>query len=255
MQLHGRCSGDVLVAEGLVKKFKRGPMIGPVSLRIGPGSVYALIGPNGAGKTTTIRMILGIYRPDAGYVKICGVDPYTGRGAHGLAAYVPEETAVYPRLTGYEHLWFYAGLYTGDPGETKRIVERAAALSELGEALTRPVESYSKGMKRKLLLALALALNTPLLVLDEPTSGLDVYSAVRIRQLIRRAAEEGRAVLVTSHNMLEVERIADRVAFIAKGRIVDEGRPDELIQKYGARDLEEAFVKAVPRQRQGAGKG
>lgn len=244
-----KCDGDVLVAEGLVKKFEKGPVIGPVSLRIGSGTVFALIGPNGAGKTTTIRMILGIYRPDAGSVNICGVDPYTERGAHGLAAYVPEETAVYPRLTGYEHLWFYAGLYTGNPSEAQRIVEQAAELSELGEALWRRVEEYSKGMKRKLLLALALALDTPLLVLDEPTSGLDVYSAVRIRQLIRQAAREGRAVLVTSHNMLEVERIADRVAFIAGGRIIDEGHPSDLVSKYSARDLEEAFVKAVlPRE-------
>lgn len=240
-----RCRGEVLAAEGLVKRFRRGPVIGPISLRVPAGSVFALVGPNGAGKTTTLRMILGIYKPDEGRVRICGADPYRARGAYGLAAYVPEETAVYPRLTGYEHLWFYAALYTGSPREAEEIVERASRLSELGEHLNRPVESYSKGMKRRLVLALALALETPLLVLDEPTSGLDVYAAVRIRQLIRRATSEGRAVLVTSHNMLEVERLADRVAFMARGMVVDEGEPRELVERYGARDLEEAFVKAT----------
>ena len=100
-------------------------------------------------------------------------------------------------------------------------------------------------MKRRLILSLALALETPLLVLDEPTSGLDVHSAVRMRRLIRKAANEGRAVLLSSHNMFEVEYLADRVAFIASGKIVAIGTPASLKQRYAAENLEEAFVKAV----------
>ncbi len=236
------CSSTVLEVNNIVKKFKKGPTIGPISFTVSRGEVFALIGPNGAGKTTTIRMITGIYRPDTGYVKVCG-----STAQRGLIAYVPEETAVYPRLTGYEHLYFYAKLYYNDKRQVRSIVEQAASISGLGDSLRRRVGEYSKGMKRRLLVALALALDTPLLVLDEPTSGLDVYSSVEVRKLILRAAKDGRAILLTSHNMLEVERLATRVGFIAKGRLIDIGEPYALIERYGGRDLEEAFVNAVQR--------
>jgi len=235
-----RCGDVVLEVENIVKIFKNGPRIGPLSFQVSRGEIFALIGPNGAGKTTTIRMITGIYKPDSGVVRLCSSPP---RG--GFIAYVPEESAVYPRLTGYEHLRFYAQLYYDDPGTVRSIVENAAKISGLGANLYRKVGEYSKGMKRRLLVALALSLNTPLLVLDEPTSGLDVYSSVEVRKLILRAAEAGRAVLITSHNMLEVERLATRVGFLAKGRLIDIGEPGMLIEKYGGQDLEEAFVNAV----------
>jgi ABC-2 type transport system ATP-binding protein len=230
----------VLRARGLVKRFRKGPTIGPVDLEIRRGEVFALIGPNGAGKTTIIRMVTGIYKPDAGHVELC-----EGEGRKVPVAYVPEESAIYPRLTGYEHLAFYARLYTGDRRRAEEIAERAARISGLGEALQRRAGEYSKGMKRRLLVSLALALETPLIVLDEPTSGLDVHSAVRLRRQVKKAAEQGAAVLLTTHNMFEVERLADRVAFLSKGRIVDSGAPSDLLSKYKARDLEEAFVKAT----------
>jgi ABC-2 type transport system ATP-binding protein len=233
----------VLEARGIVKRFRRGPVIGPLSFRIRRGELFALIGPNGAGKTTTIRMVLGIYEPDEGEILVCG---RRRRGARGYAAYVPEETAVYPRLTGWEHLLFYARLYVGS-GQAREVAELAAELTGLGRDLERRVSNYSKGMRRRLLLGLALALETPLLVLDEPTSGLDVEAAVRVRRLIREAVSSGRGVLMSSHNMLEVERLADRVAFIARGRIVDTGPPARLMEKYGAADLEEAYVRAIER--------
>lgn len=238
---HAEQCGIVLDVEGIVKRFKKGPKIGPISFQLRRGELFALIGPNGAGKTTTIRMLLGIYRPDQGRIKVCGRDAGSARG---YAAYVPEETAVYPRLTGWEHLLFYARLYVGAE-RARDVALRAAEYTGLGRDLYRRVSEYSKGMRRKLLLGFALALETPLLVLDEPTSGLDVAAAVFMRRLIRGAAEAGRAVLMSSHNMLEVERLADRVAFIARGRIVDIGPPRALVEKYAARDLEEAFVKAV----------
>jgi len=233
--------GVVLEAREAVKRFRRGLQVGPVSFRVHRGELYALIGPNGAGKTTTIRMVLGIYRPSSGVVLVCG---RPSPEARGCAAYVPEETAVYPRLTGWEHLVFYARLYT-PPDAARKVAERAAEYTGLGGDLHRRVSEYSKGMRRRLLLGFALALETPLLVLDEPTSGLDVTASVAVRRLVRRAADEGRAVLMSSHNMLEVERLADRVAFLAHGRIIDEGEPRLLVEKYGARDLEEAFVRAV----------
>jgi ABC-2 type transport system ATP-binding protein len=234
----------VLVAEGIVKKYRRGPRIGPLSFSIRRGELFALIGPNGAGKTTTLRMVLGIYRPDAGRVLVCGRE---ASAARGCTAYVPEETAVYPRLTGWEHLLFYARLYVSEPSSARLVAEKAAEYTGLERDVLyrRRVAEYSKGMRRRLLLGFALALNTPLVVLDEPTSGLDVTASVAMRRLIRKAADEGRAVLMSSHNMLEVERLADTVAFLAQGRIVDMGPPARLVEKYNARDLEEAFVRAI----------
>ncbi len=232
----------VLVVREAVKRFKRGPQVGPISFTVHSGELFALIGPNGAGKTTTIRMVLGIYSPDKGSVLVCGVEAARARGC---AAYVPEETAVYPRLTGWEHLVFFSRLYARGRRDAEKLAHRAAEYTGLGDDLRRRVSTYSKGMRRRLLLGFALALETPLLVLDEPTSGLDVSSSVAMRRLIRSAADAGRAVLMSSHNMLEVERLADRVAFISRGRIVDEGRPSELVRKYSASDLEEAFVRAV----------
>ena len=213
-------------------------------MEVEPGSVYALVGPNGAGKTTTLRMLVGIYRPDEGYVEVCGRRLDRDPSARSLVAYLPENAGVYPRLTGYEHLRFYASLYVGPRG-VDEVVERAARISGLGRDLSRRAGEYSRGMRRRLLLSLVLALDTPVVVLDEPTSGLDVHSAVAIRSTVRRAASEGRAVLMTSHNMLEVERVADVVAFMVDGRIVAVGEPGELLERFGASDLEEAFVKAT----------
>jgi ABC-2 type transport system ATP-binding protein len=238
------CGSIVVRVVGVVKRFRKGPVIGPISLYVRRGEVFALVGPNGSGKTTTLRMILGIYKPDEGRVYICGRERRHG-SVLGLAAYVPEETAVYPKLTGWEHLLFYARLYTGSRRKAKLVAERAARISGLGDALGRLVEGYSKGMRRRLMIGLALALETPLMVLDEPTSGLDVEAAVEVRRLIRASAEAGRAVLLSSHNMFEVQYLADRVAFISKGRIVDIGAPRELMERYGVNNLEEAYVKAV----------
>ena len=234
---------------GAVKRFPKGVVVGPITLRLRRGVVTALLGPNGSGKSTTLRMLLGIYEPDEGEVLVCGSRRY----ARGLAAYVPEETAVYPRLTGWEHLMFYARLYTGSREGARRVAERAAGYSGLSrDELERQVSGYSKGMRRRLLLGLALALETPLLILDEPTSGLDVFSAVRIRDLIRRAAAEGRAVLVTGHNMHEMERVADYVILIGGGRVVAEGEPSRILEEFDARDLEEAFVKAFSARGEGS---
>jgi len=238
------CDDNVLVVENIVKKFKKGPRIGPINFQLKRSEIFALIGPNGSGKTTTLRMILGIYKPDSGHVLLCGED-ITGKGARGQIAYVPEESAIYPRLTGFEHLLFYARLYARSEAEAEKLAWRAADISGLGKDLYRKAGEYSKGMKRKLVVSLALALDTPLLVLDEPTAGLDVYSAVTIRGFIKHAAKRNQTILMTSHNMLEVEKLADRVAFIANGRILDIGKPKELVEKYGADTLEDAFVKAV----------
>lgn len=238
--------GKALVVEDLHKAYGgRVRALSGVSFSVEEGEVFGLIGPNGAGKTTTLRIVAGLLKPDRGSVRVLGVDPFASpRAAKALIGYLPEDADVYSRLTGVEHLRLYARLYGAKSVE--ELVELGSKISGLGEALNKEAGEYSKGMKRRLLLAVALMKRPRLAVLDEPTAGLDVYSSIAVRELIKRYAKgEGAAVLLSSHNMLEVEYLCDRVAFINRGRIVEEGTPRELKEKYGASNLEEVFVAAT----------
>ncbi len=235
----------VVVVEGVVKSYNDRVAVNGVSFRVYSGEIFGLIGPNGAGKTTTLRMIATLIKPDRGRIIVYGVDvvkePVRARKYIG---YLPEDAEVYPRLTGYEHLLFYARIRS--PGNVDETVEYGAKLSGLGDRLYDRAGEYSKGMKRRLLLAIALMTKPKLAILDEPTSGLDVYASVHVRRMIKEYVREtGSAVIISSHNMLEVEYLCDRVAFINKGVIIAEGSPKELIEKYNVSNLEEAFVEAV----------
>ncbi len=235
----------IIVVEGLVKSYGERIAVNGVSFRVRSGEIYGLIGPNGAGKTTTLRMIATLIKPDHGSILIYGVDavkePVKARKYIG---YLPEDAEVYPRLTGYEHLLFYARLRC--PDSVDDTVDYGAKLSGLGDRLYDRAGEYSKGMKRRLLLAIALMTKPKLAILDEPTSGLDVYASVHVRRMIKDYVRDtGSAVILSSHNMLEVEYLCDRIAFINRGVVVAEGSPRELIEKYSVSNLEEAFVKAV----------
>ncbi|MCE4612585.1 MAG: ABC transporter ATP-binding protein [Desulfurococcales archaeon] len=239
----------IVEVEGLVKSLKGKPVLRGVSMSVDKGSIYVLAGPNGAGKTTTIRIILGLIKRDGGRVKVLGVDP-EGDGwdkARRRIGYLPEDAGVYDRLTGFENLWFNALLFAGgDEILAREYMDRGIDISGLSrEQLSKRAGSYSKGMKRRLLLASALMHSPELVVMDEPTSGLDVIAAYRIKSLIREMAARGTSFLITTHDMLEAEQLADKVAFIMNGATVAEAPPRELMEKYGSESLEEAFVKAV----------
>ncbi|MCE4624658.1 MAG: ABC transporter ATP-binding protein [Desulfurococcales archaeon] len=228
------------------KSFRGHPALKGVTLEVPSGSLFYLLGPNGSGKTTMIRVALGLYRPDHGHVETLSTVP-GGSGweeVKRVIGYVPENADVYERLTGREILEFYARLY--DPDGWRGTAEYGARISGLGEDLERRAGEYSRGMRRRLLLAVALMRRPRLLVLDEPFSGVDVISAYRMkREILRLVREEGVTVLATSHNILEAERFATRIAFIYKGRIVYEGTVEGALERYGAEGLEEAFTRAV----------
>lgn len=231
----------------LVKRF-RAPLRGTVtavaglSFSVRPGEVYALLGPNGAGKTTTIRMLATLLRPDEGQVLVDGVDARREPlRARARLAYVPAEAGVPPQLTPREVVRLFAAIQGVDHPR-----ERADALLErLGAAsyADTPCSELSTGMKRRVVLARALVHGPQVLLLDEPTDGLDVLGRRDVLALVREQAAAGRTVVVSSHIMVEVERVADRIGVVAHGRLAAEGTLAELLARSGAHDLDEAFIR------------
>jgi ABC-2 type transport system ATP-binding protein len=236
----------VLEVNSLIKFYGKVQALKGISFSAEEGEIFGLIGPNGAGKTTTLRILSTLLTPSGGEVKVLGFDVQKEASKiRKFISYLPEEAGAYRNLRGIDYLKLMAHLYADDKKEVEKMVLRAIEIAKLGDRIYSKVSTYSKGMTRKLLLASALMHEPKLAILDEPTSGLDVLNAHEIRKIIKEFAKEGKTVLLSSHNMLEVEYLCDRVAFIHKGNIVEQGKPEELKKKYGVKNLEEVFVEAV----------
>ncbi len=217
-----------------------------VSFEVFEGEIFGIIGPNGAGKSTTLKILATLLRPTAGSARVFGMDVVENASAvRRLISYLPEEAGAYRNLKGIEYLRFMANLYSKNREEAEEMVNRGMEISGLGERLNDKVATYSKGMTRKLLLARALMVLPKLAILDEPASGLDVVNAYDIRKTIRKFSEMGVTFILSSHNMLEVELLCDRVILMSGGTVIDSGTPDELKLKYGADNLEEVFIRAT----------
>lgn len=234
-------------AERLVKVFGSIRALDSLSFKIESGEIFGLIGPNGAGKTTALRTVSTLILPTSGFAKVYGLDVVSEASeVRKLLTYLPEEAGAYKNLSGDEYLRFMAKFNSESKGDLEETVTSAEEISGLGNRLRDKVKTYSKGMKRRLLVARALMTKPKLAVLDEPTSGLDVLHSVHVREIIKRYVEkQGVTVLLSSHNMLEVEYLCERVALIDHGRIVAEGTPEELKSKNKVDNLEEAFAKVV----------
>lgn len=227
----------------LVKKYKNFAAVRGISFEIREGEIFGLIGPNGAGKTTTLRIIATLLKPTSGNVKVFGYDVIKeSEKVRELISYLPEEAGAYKDMTGMEYLKFMAEVYGIDDQDA---IKRALEIADLGPDIYSKIGTYSKGMVRKLLLARTLMTRPKFAILDEPTSGLDVINAVRIRNIIKNERDLGTTFLISSHNMLEVAYLCDRVAIIHKGRIFEIGSPEDLMKKYDANNLEEVFQKVV----------
>jgi len=241
--------GFIIEAQDLVKNFGNIKALVGLSFKVRLGEIFGLIGPNGAGKTTTIRILATLIRPTSGFAKILDLDVVKSASeVRKLISYLPEEAGAYRNLSGREYLDFMAGFYANSKDEAQSMVKEAVEISGLGDRLKDKVKTYSKGMNRRLLVARALMIKPKLAILDEPTSGLDVVHAFYVRRIIREYAEKHKVtVLLSSHNMLEVEFLCDRVALINEGKIIGEGSPSELKSKYKALNLEEVFMEATSR--------
>lgn len=231
-------------AKALVKQFGNIRALDEVSFNIKQGEIFGLIGPNGAGKTTTLRVVSTLILPTSGTMKVFGIDTVSQAAeVRKIISYLPEEAGPYPNLSGQEYLEFMAKFTTGNSVQT---VKEAAEISGLGDRLKDKAKTYSKGMKRRLLVARALMTKPKLAVLDEPASGLDVLHAYHVRQIIKQYVKsQGVSVLLSSHNMLEVEYLCNRVALVNKGKIAVEGEPSELKTRYDSANLEEVFAKVI----------
>jgi len=244
--------GDVSVsvaveAKDLNKVFGSVRALDGLNFRIEEGEIFGLIGLNGAGKTTALRITSTLLLPTSGTVTVFGHNVVEEASeVRNLISYLPEEAGAYKNLSGIEYLRFMASFRAKDKEAVRNVVDVASEISGLGERLKDKVKGYSKGMKRRLLVARALMTKPKLAVLDEPTSGLDVLHSVHVRTIIKRYVKEHRVtILLSSHNMLEVEHLCDRVALINKGRTVVEGSPAELKTRYKAVNLEEVFGEVV----------
>jgi ABC-2 type transport system ATP-binding protein len=219
-------------ARGLVKRYKEVLAVDHVDLEVKTGDVYGFLGPNGAGKTTTLRMALGLIAPTEGTVQLFGRDPLRegARALEGVAGFV-EAPRFYPYLTGRKNLELLAAL---DGGGARQRIDAVLETVELAPRAVHKVGGYSHGMKQRLGIAAALLRRPRLLILDEPATGLDPAGMRDMRELIRRLAGEGITVLLSSHQLPEVQELCDRVAIVDHGRLVYEGALDSLRRQGGA---------------------
>ncbi|NIA11346.1 MAG: ATP-binding cassette domain-containing protein [Nitrospiraceae bacterium] len=230
---------------GLVKDYGKVRAVNGISFSVEEGEIFGLIGPNGAGKTTVLRIISTLLQITGGRVKIFGYDVIRdAEDVRKLISYLPEDAGAYKNLTGIGYLQFIARFF-GDGKDSEDIVEKGIKIANLGRRIYDKVENYSKGMTRRLLVARALMTEPKLAILDEPTSGLDVINAQEIRKIIQSTVRDGTTVLLSSHNMLEVEFLCGRITLMNRGEVVEKGSPSELMKKYNAANIEEVFVEVV----------
>ena len=222
---------DAISVQGLAKRFSEVEAVADVSFEVGEGELFGFLGPNGAGKTTTINMLTGLARPDAGTIRIAGID-CTGnpKAAQHLIGVVPDESNLYPELTGFDNLCFCAALYGMQKKERESRARKLLDMFGLAQAGNRKFAGYSRGMKRKLTIAAGIIHDPPILFLDEPTTGIDVASARQIRQILASLNKSGTTIFLTTHYIEEAERLCDRIAFIVQGRIVRIDTLANLIQ-------------------------
>lgn len=236
-----------LEVRDLTRSYGKKLAVDHVSFTINEGEIFGLMGMNGAGKTTILRMLATLLHPDEGDALIAGhsivKEPDQVRAC---ISYLPDEAGAYRSMTGRSYLKFIAGLYFQEEADQKECVARGEEICALGDALGKKINTYSRGMIRKLVLARTVMTKPRLAILDEPTSGLDVLNSLDIRKAIRRCAEEyGTAFLLSSHHMQEIQTTADRGAIMKNGRFLAEGTPAALLEQYDAKTLEEAFERAV----------
>lgn len=232
--------------DGVTKSYGRKLAVEQLSLQVRPGEVFALLGANGAGKTTTIKMLVGLLLPDQGRLQIGPYDVVrSARDASRLVGYVPDEPYLYDKLTGREFLTFIAELYGLSSAELADSLDEQISVFGLAEFVDRMTETYSHGMKQRVVFAAALIHRPQVLILDEPMVGLDPLSMRIVKDLLRRLANSGTTVFMSTHTLSLADEIADRIGIFKTGRLQFAGSVDELrTQRQGlGESLERLFLE------------
>ena len=230
----------------LTKRYGSFTAVDDLSLEIPPGQLFGLLGPNGAGKTTTLRMVAGILKPTAGRVEIAGEDIHVNPlAAKARLGYIPDRPFVYDKLTGTEFLRFTASLFGQEGPLVERRIAELLELFELSPWKDELTESYSHGMRQKLIISSALVHKPEVIVVDEPMVGLDPKSGRLLKDLFRRFVDRGGTVLMSTHTLEIAEGMCDQIAIMRGGRLITCGTMGQLRQQHDAGDstLEELFLK------------
>jgi ABC-2 type transport system ATP-binding protein len=232
--------------ESLSKRYGAHEAVKNLCLHVAPGELFGFLGPNGAGKTTTIKMIAGLLQPTSGRIRIAGHDlaeePVRAKGALG---FIPDRPFLYEKLSALEFLRFVAGLYGFDGGSLNGRIDELLALVELEDVRSELIESFSHGMKQRLVLAAAFVHEPKVMVVDEPMVGLDPKGARLIKRVFREYCRRGSSVFVSTHTLEVAQELCDRIGIIVGGELVALGSMEDLKVKAETdrHDLEEIFLK------------
>jgi len=232
-----------IIIENLTKKFEDLTAVDDLSLTISKGELFGLLGPNGAGKTTTINVLCGLLQPTSGSVTVGGYDVTRNpKKVKALIGVCPQDTAVFPYLTGKENVEFFGNLHLLSREALAQNVISLLEKMGLSEDADRRVQKYSGGMRRRVNLAMALVSNPEIAFLDEPTVAMDPQSRRAVWDFIKGLKKEGKTVILTTHYMEEAEELCDRVGIIDYGNLIALGSPRQLKKDHGAKNLEDVFI-------------
>jgi sodium transport system ATP-binding protein len=235
----------MIEVKALEKSFAKGKVkaVDGAAFTAADGAITTLLGANGAGKTTTLSTALGLLKPDAGTIRVDGIDVAADpKAVRRRIGWFPDAFGLYPRLTAREQVRYFGQLHGMGGAELEAAIDRTLAELEMEKLADRRSEGFSTGERMKVALARSMVHSPQNLILDEPTRGLDIMSVRMLRATLRRLRDEGRAILMSSHVMAEVEELSDHVVVISAGRVVGSGTTEELVRSTGAPSLEEAFV-------------
>jgi ABC-2 type transport system ATP-binding protein len=238
----------VIAIEHLFKSYGNKPVLKDINLEAWPGQVIGYIGPNGAGKSTTVKILCGLLTDYEGSVRIKGMDLKTQTlDVKKVIGYVPELAELYDVLTPFEYLSFSGALYGLEESVCEDRIHRMMQAFGLQPNLHQRMDSFSKGMRQKVLIASGLLHNPDIIILDEPLSGLDANSVIMVKDLISRLAKDGKTIFYCSHMMDVVEKVSDRIILIDEGRVVADGSFEELKLQQGNKSLEQIFASLTAR--------
>jgi sodium transport system ATP-binding protein len=231
---------------GIHKEFGSVVAVDDVSFTASDGSITALLGANGAGKTTTLRIITAVFSPDRGRVSVDSADTVKeAMRARSRIGLLSDHRGLYARLTSRENVRYFGRLHGLEGEALEKRLDHLVKLLDMADIADRRVDGFSLGQKLKVAIARALVHDPPNVLLDEPTAGLDVMTTRAMRQVVIRLREEGKCVVLSSHVMQEVARLADRVVVVARGKVRVSATPDELRAQTHCENLEDAFVAAL----------